>query len=282
MGEHKMKKTVSLLLGISLVTVSHAGLINQEKPVKHMADIIPFADKLADTYGKDKLCIVYDIDNTLITNKGRFASESWVYWQASQGNSYAKKLLGDNHANIYDFIDAIRYFINYQPVEKDSAEIISKLQDTYPSIALTSRGFSSIATTTRQLQYNHFDFSKNPIGDGSFDNSYLHLNKYKNGYSMYINGIQFAAGGDKGKLLQTLILKERAKTDNPNLCQAIVYVDDTKSKADMIKRELKGKFAYYSLHYTYLPDPEDKANWQPNNWKKASGEITNLVNTLNG
>ena len=52
-------------------------------------------------------------------------------------------------------------------------------------------------------------------------------------------GIQYAAGGDKGKLLQTLINKERFKTDNPKLCQGIVYLDDTKTKVDMITNEVK-------------------------------------------
>ena len=278
-----MNRKLLSITSLSLLSINafSTPVIHQEASVKNIKDIIPYTQKMAQDYGKDNVCIVCDIDNTLITNKGKYASESWAYWQASKGNQYARKLLDDNNANIYDYLNAIRYFINYHTVEADTAKIVNQLQQQYPTIALTSRGFSAEATTSRQLEVNGMDFSKHPIGSGQFDNSYLDINKYDNDYSMYINGIQYAAGGDKGKLLQTLINKERFKTDNPKLCQGIVYLDDTKTKVDMITNELNGKFNYYALHYTYLPNPESAKNWHVKQWQNESRLVQNLVASLN-
>ncbi|WP_116963744.1 DUF2608 domain-containing protein [Fastidiosibacter lacustris] len=256
-------------------------MINQKVTITQIKDVEPYVDKLSQKYGKDSVCMVYDIDNTLITNNGKYASERWTYWQQSEGNHHAKHLLKDKNANIYDFLNAVRYFINYSTVEKDTVQIVNKLQSDHRSIALTSRGFSAEATTLRQLRFNGIDFTKNPIGSREFDASFLNQNKYKNDYTMYSNGIQYAAGGDKGELLYNLIKKEREKTDNPNLCQALIYIDDTSSKVDMIDNKLKNKFSYYAIHYTYLPDPEDKNNWQPDNWHKESSKVQQLVDFLN-
>ncbi|WP_119343672.1 DUF705 domain-containing protein [Facilibium subflavum] len=79
----------------------------------------------------------------------------------------------------------------------------------------------------------------------------------------------------------TLITKERLKTGNPNLCHGIVYVDDTKSKVDMIAKQFKHKLDYYAIYYNYLPNPEDEKNWQPQKWQTASQALDNLVKILN-
>ena len=277
----KMIKKITIM-SLALLSVGAAqAMTNREVSVKNIKDIEPYAAKLSKDYGKSSVCIVYDIDNTLLTNKEKFASEGWVYWQASKSNPYAKHLLSDQSANIYDFLNAVRYFINYQPVESDTVAVVSKLQKEYPSIALTSRGFSAEATTLRQLRVNGLDFTKNPIGSDQFDPSFFAQNKYKNDYTMYNHGIQYAAGGDKGELLLGLIEKERQKTNNSNLCQSVVNVDDTGSKVDMVKDELKGKLNYYAIHYTYLPDPEDSKNWEIADWSKMSNYLQQIVNRLN-
>jgi len=51
--------------------------IHEERTVKSTKDIIPYVEKMAQNYGNDNVCIIYDIDNTLITNSGKYASESW-------------------------------------------------------------------------------------------------------------------------------------------------------------------------------------------------------------
>ena len=277
----KMIKKITIMSLIFLGVGAAQAMTNQEVSIKNIKDIEPYIVKLSKDYGKSSVCIVYDIDNTLLTNKEKFASEGWVYWQASKSNVYAKHLLSDQSANIYDFLNAVRYFINYQPVENDTVAVVNQLQKEYPSIALTSRGFSAEATTLRQLRINGLDFTKNPIGSNQFDPSFFAQNKYKNDYTMYSHGIQYAAGGDKGKLLLGLIEKERQKTNNPNLCQSVVYVDDTGSKVDMVKDELKGKLNYYTIHYTYLPDPENSKNWEIADWRKMSNYLQQIVSRLN-
>ena len=267
----------------SLITIVVFALpsIHEERTVKSIKDIIPYVEKMAQNYGNDNVCIIYDIDNTLITNSGKYASESWGYWQENKSKNYASQLLDDSNANIHDYLNAIRYFIDYDMVELDTTKIVNALQKKYPSIALTSRDFGSEAATSRQLVINGIDFSKHPIGTGEFDNTYLEVNKYGDDYSMYINGIQYAAGGNKGKLLRTLINKERFKTNNPKLCQGIVYLDDTKSKVDTITQELKDHFNYYALHYTNLPNPELSKNWKVAQWHNESQVVQNLVDRLN-
>ena len=133
-----MNRKLLSITSLSLLSINafSTPATHQEASVKNIKDIIPYTQKMAQDYGKDNVCIVCDIDNTLFTNKGKYASESWVYWQASKGNQYAHKLLDDNNANIHDYLNAIRYFINYHTVEADTAKIVNSITTTIPKPSL--------------------------------------------------------------------------------------------------------------------------------------------------
>ena len=250
--------------------------------ISKIKDVEGLADDMALRYGDDTVCMVYDLDNTIITNEPFYGSESWSHWVDSNDSNYSENLLKSGQVNKYDFYDSIRYMINYKPVETSTLSTIEFLQNKYPTIGSTSRGFQSDPTTKLQLSRNGFDFKKNPIGvKGDFDNSYLGLNSYKNGYTMYVGGIQYTSGGNKGVFLQSLILKERSKTGNAKLCQSIVFVDDTLSKVEDVKNALQGKFNLSLVHYTYLPDPENPKNWHPESWSKATKDVSKMVESLN-
>ncbi len=231
------------------------------------------------------MCVVVDIDNTLITNDPNFGGEAWGSWQdylaANDPNN--KNLITNwlENSDIYSIVYNIRFMIDYHPVETITASTISNLQQLYPTIALTSRGFSGLTTTARQLSTNGINLATNPIGDKQFDNSFLQLNADRSDLKMYYNGVYYAAGDSKGQTLLDLVNYYRNKMNQPDLCKALVILDDTQSKIDDISTKLQGNIGYVGITYTALPVANDPSNWHPDLWNAQSKEISNTISNLN-
>jgi hypothetical protein len=104
------------------------------------------------------VCTAFDIDNTLITNEPNLGGEAWGNWQEylteSDHNSPYLATNWLSNVGVYQAQSGIRFLINFKPVESITAASIASLQAKYQTIAISSRGFSSLATTTRQLAAN--------------------------------------------------------------------------------------------------------------------------------
>ena len=227
------------------------------------------------------VCTVFDIDNTLITNDPNFGGEAWGSWQESLAPNDPNKISNVfSNTDIYRAEASLRFLFNFNPVEADTVTSLQAIQKKYPTIALTSLGFSSLATTERQLLKNGLDLSKNPIGGAQLNPYFLAKNQYKTELKMYYNGVYYVGGDSKGKSLLNLINTYRAKTGNPNLCQVVVILDDTPSKIDDIVSHIKGKIGFVAIVYTALPIASDSAHWKPHAWKKNGRELYQAIRNL--
>lgn len=300
----QINNSLNLLLALSVMVMSiflascgnaHANSVNNSLPCDNSLQIITSSDRISsvESYATQlncptpaiNICTAFDIDNTLITNEPNFGSEAWGNWQiylskAESNNPYlVTNWLSDT--NVFDAQSGVRYLINFEQVESTTATTIADLQSKYPTIAITSRGFSSMTTTVRQLLSNNIDMSVNSIGDHQFDNSFLQQNRYKDDLMMYYNGIYYVAGSSKGEALLNMIKYYRNKMGQPNLCQVLIMLDDTPSKIDDIAKALNGSVGLIGINYTRVPQATDPANWYPSLWERQSVELKNTIYNLN-
>jgi Protein of unknown function (DUF2608) len=232
------------------------------------------------------ICIVYDMDNTLLTNEPNLSSDAWGRWQRSLSESDKDKATHwIPNANPLALEGALRYFATYTPVEPDTVTIVNALQSKYPSMVLTSRSFDGYySATSRELKSNHLDFSKNPIGYNSFDKKFFALNNSKDAFKMYYDGVYYVANDPKGPNLLKFIAYQRHVTRNPQLCKAIVFIDDNAENIESVGTSIV-RDAYIGIHLTKL-DAKDPRNWRPELWRlgtpNSPGEaLFNLIPLIN-
>lgn len=217
---------------------------------------------------KQNVCVVYDVDNTLLTAEPSFGGDSWAIWQSTLGGTDKNLVTHWLKASTPgDFEGALRYFITYHPVELATPKVVAEVQKRYPTIAMTARGFATYyAATKRQLTANSMDFSKNPIGKNTLDNTLLALNSTGDGFKMYYNGVYYTAGDDKGLTLLNFIKYQRHLTGNQKLCSAVVFADDNKVNSDNVANALKNKVAFVDIHLTTV-NAQDRQLWKIANWE---------------
>lgn len=248
-----------------------------------IATVQQYASRLDCLTPSTQICMIFDIDNTLITNYPNFGDEAWGSWQ-----SYLSKNDPSNpnlithwlpNTGLYDTVAALRFLFDFTPVESITPDVLHDLQSKYPTIALTSRSFASLSTTERQLLNNDMNFKLNPIGGNQLDHYFLQQNN--NQLKMYYNGIYYTAGTNKGENLLQFIEHYRNKLNQPDLCSVVIAVDDTSTHIDDISNALRNKIGYIGMHYTALPKASDPSQWTPETWQKQSSELQNVISHLN-
>lgn len=233
--------------------------------------------KCGETEPKD-LCMVYDIDNTILTTEPNMGSDSWMAWNEQLADTDPNKLKnwGNPGQNGHAFEGALRYFIHYRSTEVMTLNTVNYFKDTlhHPSIALTARDFPSYySATVQELSYNKFDFSNNYIGDSSLPENTIVLHKNTRGseFKAYYQGVYYAAGDDKGLTLLELIKSAREKTNNPTLCSQVVFIDNAEHNVDNVYNAFTAntseKFGIIALLYhgydSYLtPTKSDINHWK--------------------
>jgi hypothetical protein len=248
-----------------------------------IADVEQYASRLDCLTPSTQVCMIFDIDNTLITNYPNFGDEAWGSWQSylSKNDPSNPNLITHWLPNVglYDTVAALRFLLDFTPVESVTPAVLHDVQNKYPTIALTSRSFTSLSTTERQLLSNDMNFKLNPIGGNPLDPYFLQ--QHNNQLKMYYNGIYYTAGANKGENLLQLIEHYRNKLNRPNLCSVVIAVDDTSSHIDDMSNALRNKIGYIGIHYTALPKASDPNQWTPDIWLKQSVELKNVIKRLN-
>lgn len=234
---------------------------------KSIAATLTYANRLQCGATKN-VCVVYDIDNTLLTAGQGFGGDSWDLWQKTLADTDKNKVTNWLSASsAYDFEGALRYFITYRPVEPVTAATVSEIQTHYPSMAITARSFATYyGATKRELAANSIDFTKNPIGSNALDNTLLALNANGTEFKMYYHGVYYVAGDDKGLTLLNFIKYQRHLTANEQLCSGVVFVDDNIRNVNSVADALKNNLAFVSVHLMVM-DANDKKLWQIPAWQ---------------
>ena len=191
--------------------------------------VVELALDLARKYGSDKILVVFDIDNTLLAMEQDLGSDQWYYWQKELADEdpCSDRLVSDRLAaqGALFFASAMR------PTQDSAAAQVRRLQDAgLHVIALTARGSDYRLATFRELRRNGFSFwpSAWPPASG-YAEEFVPEGLQRP--VRYEDGVAFAAGQDKGLVLQDLL--KRSGEEAPLL---IVMADD---KQDNLKAVMK-------------------------------------------
>jgi hypothetical protein len=184
---------------------------------------------LSRTYGAENILVVFDIDNTLLAMEQDLGSDQWYHWQKDleAEEPCSQRLVNDRLA-----AQGALYFASaMRPTQPNAAEQVRRLQDAgLRVIALSARGSDYRLATFRELRRNGFSF-----WPGAWPPAAGYAEAFQpEGLPRpvrYEDGVVFAAGQDKGLVLQDLL--KRSGEDAPLL---IVMADD---KQDNLKAMMK-------------------------------------------
>lgn len=208
----------NLFLALTLFVIySHAEILE----IYDMDEVRAFATQQEDL-------VLFDVDDTLITNSVTLGSPAWRSW--------AKSKVNVTHPDFVVY-DALTLFsakkVPYRAVEPATVTLISDLQaQGITTFAFTARGRSEWYTTTiegvdkfthQQLNGAGIDFNLTSIPEGlqNLDPSYFQ------------NGIIFAQHIKKGELLSQLL------EDLDYHPTSIIFVDDKLDQVQSVEAALK-------------------------------------------
>ncbi len=213
----------SAMYGFSHVKQSAASSI-VETP--HFNDLRLYVD--ADTL------ILLDIDDTLLIPEQTLGSDVWFQYQYQLNEDKADPL----DATLAQW-EAIRHLSRMKTVEKDTAAVVSDLQnEKYCIMGLTTQGLALATRTVQQLLENGIDLIKTAP---SQEDIYL-MNERG---VLYRHGILFTSGTPKGPALEKLL---KATDLHP---KKIVFINDKKSHLlDVAKSAQKLNIEFIGLRYS--------------------------------
>ena len=242
----------------------------------------------------NQLCLIYDMDNTILSAEPKLGGDSWMSWNNGLDKNNPNKITNWGISNdIHGFEGSLRFFIRYYPTESNTLAVVNDLKDKqhYPSIVMTARSYERYyAATNNQLKINGFDFTSNPIGQTSSFSSPLVLipNKEHTAYKAYFNGVYYSADDNKGDEIMALIKQQRKITKSTDLCRNVIFVDNSASNTVNVYNALKNNHdninltaLRYSAYDGYMkPAKTSIESWQINN-KSTAKALLELINQLN-
>jgi hypothetical protein len=228
---------VALFLNASL-----AAWASELLATKDFADVAATVDSYVKKFGADRVLLVLDIDNTVMSMDEDLGSDHWFEWQnyLLTNEPDSPHLVARTFPGLLEAQGVLYNRGHMHPTQPDEPELISKIQkQRVATILLTSRGPEFRGPTERELKRCGYDFEKsalevNDVPAGEYlpydpkqpeknGLTAAELVKYKLGAPrpvQYAKGCFMTAGQHKGMLLLTLL--KHAKND----IKAIIYVDD--------------------------------------------------------
>ena len=158
-----MNHFIKHLLWMSLFCASSTAIAQVENIKTMNYDEINkiIVDKEA-RHSAEKVLLVFDIDNTLLTSGTRLGGDIWYQWQT--GKLALKPSAEQKVSCLYDNAIALLYELGpMQLTEPQLPELMQQWQQKHTAFALTSRAPDTQYATQRELQRNGIDFT-------SFDN----------------------------------------------------------------------------------------------------------------
>jgi hypothetical protein len=248
---------------VSLLVYSSAALSSEALSTQSLDDVFLKIEEKSQLYGRDKVLVVFDIDNTLITSKNDLGSDQWFSWQESlmKSPNCAPACVTTDFNQLLKIQELLMNFGETVPTEKDLSQNIKRLQSKrQPIILLTSRGPDWRYITERSLTLNGMDFSRTAVSGGSdaYYPPYV-LNNYAR-YSLtsedvkaanlkeaknvtYKNGIYMTEGQNKGIMLKVFLNKFRTAF------QSVVFIDDQVKHVERMQSILGKKLDLVTFRY---------------------------------
>jgi hypothetical protein len=236
----------------SLITESLATKSIDKIDTTAFADVVSITASLSRQHGADKVLIVMDIDNTILTSTTDIGSDVWYQWQT--GRLEVKPTSSQKVRCLFE--DSIGLLYELSPMrltEKNLNHIISDWQTSgHTVVALTSRAPQYRAATERELNRNQVNLASSalvPVGQDT-----MMFREVKNREISYMQGVMMTSGMNKGEMLQHLLNKTHRDFS------AIVFVDDSKKNIDNVYNAYQNvnNVDMRIFHYTRIEDEREK------------------------
>ncbi len=240
-----------------------------DKETADLADVTADALALAEQAGKDRVLMVFDIDNTILAMEQGLGADQWYEWQKELAEN--DRCSTQNVGNRFAVQGAVFFASAMRPTQDDAARQVKTIQESgIPVIALTSRGPDYRLQTFRELRRNGYSFAYSAIGPAGADN--LPFIPVENGrLSRYEDGVFMTAGQHKGQMLYALL--QKTGTDMPAV---IVMADDKQKNLDAVKETFIALDV--PVHaWRYSNEDENVEGFDP---EKAHAEWTSIETAL--
>lgn len=293
----KIKLSIYLPLFFTAILISSCSAVSQhaepdlvtqnpvaksilKEDIDSYADIVAMTTKLSQQYGVDKVLIVMDIDNTILTSTTDLGSDVWYQWQI--GKLEIKPSTSQKVTCLFE--DSIGLLYELAPM-KLTEDHLNKTIDNWQTaghtvIALTSRAPKFRPATERELARNQVDFSSSalvPVGQDS-----MLIREIVGREISYMQGVMMTSGLNKGDMLQYLLDKTQREFS------AIVFVDDSQKNIDDIYKAYQNvkNVDMRIVHYTHIEDEREKqfgqvlsqaqADIMAEQWKQLNSSLSQI------
>ena len=247
-----------------------------DKETADLADVTADVLALAEQTDKDRVLMVFDIDNTLLAMEQGLGADQWYEWQKDLAEE--DRCSSQNVGNRFAVQGAVFFASAMRPTQDDAAQQVKIIQESGVAvIALTSRGPDYRLQTFRELRRNGYNFSHSAIGPAGADN--LPFIPVENGrLSRYEDGVFMTAGQHKGQMLYALL--QKTGTAMPAV---IVMADDKQKNLDAVKETFSA--LEVPVHaWRYSREDEYVAGFDPElahaQWKSIEAALRQLQQVL--
>jgi hypothetical protein len=279
---------------VSLLVFSSAAFASEALTTNSFEDVFQKVEEKVKLYGRDKVLVVLDIDNTLLTMGTDLGSDQWFSWQEElMKNSACEPICVTNDfKKLLEYQEMLFNLGKMQPTERTLPSKIKSLQNrNQQMLLLTSRGTSLRYVTEKSLAQNGFNFTPSAMGDRrGIPGTYLpyELGNYAR-YSLtpedvrvsslkearpvsYQNGIYMTEGQNKGIMLKVLLNKYRTEF------QSIIFVDDHQRHVDRMQAILGTKLDVTTFRYGRIDEAVERFK---RNTQQVTQSWMKLKRTLN-
>jgi len=270
----------SLLLSACTVNMdlewSGGPIQSLDQETADLAEVASDALTLASKVGKERVLMVFDIDNTILAMEQGLGADQWYEWQKELANN--DQCNPKNVGNRFAAQGALYFASAMRPTQDDAARQVKEVQDAgVPVIVLTSRGQDYRLQTFRELRRNRYSFTHSAIGPpGGYDQPFLPVADGR--MSRYEDGVFMTAGQHKGQMLYALLQKT-----GTSLPKVIVMADDKQKNLDAVK-ETFAELDVPVRAWRYTGEDENVASFDPEQahteWKAIENALRQIQQVL--
>jgi len=247
-----------------------------DKETADLADVTADVLALAEQHGKDRVLMVFDIDNTILAMEQGLGADQWYEWQKDLANH--DQCNPQNVGNRFAVQGALLFASAMRPTQDDAASQVATVQASgVPVIVVTSRGHDYRLQTFRELRRNGYNFTYSAIGPpGGYDQPFVPVEDGR--MSRYEDGVFLTAGQHKGRMLYALL--EKTGTELPKV---VVIADDKQKNLDAIK-ETFGALDVAVHAWRYSGEDENVAGFDTGKanaeWELIEGALRQIQQVL--
>lgn len=244
------------------------------QPSTDLKDVATSARRLANQYGKGRVLVAFDLDNTLLTMRTAVGSDHWYDWQRdlSKADPCNADLVPDRLAAQ----GALYHAGAMRPTQIDASALVAQLQtDGFTTMVVTARGSDFRLPTFRELRRNALSFRDHSIGPlGGFSSPYTPPGTAR--AVRFEDGVYMLAGQHKGDMLIALY----RKLGQP-LPAAVVFADDKQGNANNMRDALDkaGIRAEIFVYQTSSTDPFSSAQ-AATEWAKLQPALQTIEQVM--